>query len=330
MRQTILLLLTTLALTGCDAWSLITPYRNGDAVAAEQKTLFYGQDVLAAPGETVELAARIRRPRTFRGLENVLIAFDIGDRRLGEVTTDAHGHARLMFTVPSQPGDWTVTLTPIAAPDKLRKENRDVLQIRYDLLVAVREPDAKFLVVDLDHTIVDAGAVEVIAGEPPAMADSRDVLWRLTEREGFSLIYLTQRPAVLTRKSKLWLTANGFPPGVLVTSSRTKEAMGDTAAVKTRHLRELTARWPGIVIGIGDREGDVQAYLATGLRAYLIPDLGGEGKNGDEKRKRAMTMLRALPDDPNIQAVRSWLQIEQSITQGRHFSVMDFAAELEP
>jgi len=321
-----------LVLPGCKLTTAIDSFRNGEAVAADQRTLFYGPDVLARPGEPVELVARLRKPKSFRGLAEVVVAFEQDGRRLGIAVTDKDGFARLAYTVSDTPGDTTITLAPVAAPDKLRKDNRDVLQVRYELLVAVRRPHERFLVVDLDHTVVDAGAFVVVTGEPPAMADAAEVLRRLSGRDGYSLIYLTQRPAALTRKSKLWLNANGFPPGVLITTDRTKEALGDTATVKTRYLRELKARWEGIAVGVGDREGDGLAYLANEMRAYVIPDLArtDDDKDADEKRTRAAAMLRRLPDDPNIQAVRNWRQIEQSITQGKRFPVAELAAELDP
>jgi len=310
----------------------IGSFRGGEAVAADQRALFYGQDVLAQPGEQVELVARLRKPKSFRGIANVVVAFEEDGRRLGIAVTDEDGFARLAYTALDQPGDRTVTLAPVSAPDKWNKEDRDLLLVRYDLLVAVRLPHQKFLVVDLDHTVVDAGAYMVITGEPPPMADARDVLQRLSERESYSLIYLTQRPDALTRKSKLWLTANGFPPGVLITV-RAREAMGDTADVKTRRLQPFKERWEGITVGIGDREGDALAYLANGMRAYVIPDLGRpDDEAGDrrEKRLRAAAMLRRLPDTPDLQAVRTWKQFEQSLIQGTRFPPEQLAAELDP
>ena len=324
-----LLLCAVVLLSGCQLTTAIDAYRDGDAVAADQRMLFYGQDVLAEPGEPVELVARLRKPKSFRGVADVVVSFDEGGQRLGLAVTDKDGVARLAYTAPGTPGDVTVTVAPVAAPDKLRKDNRDALQLRYDLLVAVRRTDARFVVVDLDHTIVDAGAFEVVVGEPPAMAHAVDVLRRLSERNGYNILYLTQRPDILTRKSRLWLTDNRFPPGVLVTV-RTKEMMSDTAEVKTRRLKPFTARWENIVVGVGDREGDAHAYLANGMRAYVIPNLGDGSKDADEKRKRAAAMLRRLGDNPNVQAVRSWLQIEQSLTQGKRFPAMELAAELDP
>ncbi|MCL2700391.1 MAG: hypothetical protein FWE88_01710 [Phycisphaerae bacterium] len=307
---------------------MIGTYRGGGAVAAEQGALFYGQDVLAMPGEPVELIARLRKPKSFRGIADVVVAFDAGAQRLGTAVTDRDGFARLAYTAPSRPGDTIVTLTPIQTPARMSDDVGDVLQIRYDMLVAVRPPGERFIVVDLDHTIVDGRAYQVVTGEPPAMADASDVLWRLSERDGYSLIYLTQRPDALTRKSKHWLTAHRFPPGVLVTV-RTKEAMGDTAEVKTRRLRELMTRWEGIVIGVGDREGDCLAYLANDMQAYVIPDLR-QGDDAEKRRRIAAAMLRRLPDTPNVQAVRNWKQIEQGITQGKRFPAQQLAAELDP
>jgi len=279
----------------------------------------------------VELVARLRKPRSFRGIAGVTIAFEAEGRQLGVAVTDKDGFARMTHTAPRRPGDTVVTLRPVQAPDKFSSDSRDVLQLRYDILLAVREPHAEFLVVDLDHTVVDAGYYEVFTGDPPAMAHAADVLWRLSERDGYSIIYLTQRPDALTRKSKLWLKENQFPPGVLFTV-RTKESMGDTAEVKARHLRPLTARWEGIVIGVGDREGDARAYLANGMQAYVIPDLGqGNDINDDtRKRLRAAAMLRRLGDDPAVQTVRNWKQIEQGITQGKRFPANQLAAELDP
>jgi len=325
MRVTMAMLVAACVLPGCDRASVaITQYRHGDMFAAEYGALFYGQDVLAKPGQEVELVAHLQTPRSFGAIRNCTIKFMQGVRCLGSAVTGKDGIARLKYTAPERPCDVEITIQPTSAPRDVLEDIGPVTRCRYQMLVAVRAADTKFIVVDMDHTIVEDGFYRVLTNDDPQdMDESVRALQLLSHSYG--IVYLTQRPDVLTRKSKLWLVGNRFPDGPLMTCTM-KESVSDTAAVKAAHLRSLRADWPGVCIGVGDRLGDAQAYLANSMQAYLIPQI----LDDDARQHRALAKdLRNLPDPAHVQAVHSWMEIAEGILNGERFSPQAMAKELD-
>jgi len=137
------------------------------------------------------------------------------------------------------------------------------------------------------------------------------------------VIYLTQRPDLLTRKSKAWLRANGYPVGPLLTGEL-KHAL-DSGAFKTARLKDLRAVYPNVAIGIGDKISDAQAYVDNGLTAYLIPHYKAKPK---DLRKLARE-IRGLRGRGRLHVVEDWRQIERGIFDGASWPPETFARMLE-
>ena len=129
------------------------------------------------------------------------------------------------------------------------------------------------LVVDLDDTIVPSpnGPIYAVApvGHPPnAYPGAICALQRLNAR--YRLVMLTARPAIVLPGTLLWLERIGLPrtpvvfPTSLLIGERTR------AHYKLCVLRALEARGYTIAWGIGDKPGDVGAYLLAGSRAAQV------------------------------------------------------------
>jgi len=234
----------------------------------------------------------------------------------GRITTDANGVAAMRWT-PPEAGNYSFEAGIVAVPNE---NSRDMLGVKASLLVAARDK-ALQVVVDLDHTVVDSSFFDVMVSGGKCMADSVEVLGRVSKRYG--IIYLTHRPDLLTHKSKSWLADNGYPSGPLLVSEMKDVLEG--GKFKSARLAVLRRDSPGVAIGIGDKLSDAQGYLDNGMSAYLIPDY----KEKPRDMRALAAEIRALRGQGRLQVVSNWRQIEQGIFSGKKFPPEDFARELE-
>ena len=291
----------------------------GMFLSAENGVLFYAFDTLAYPGSPVDLAARLVKADDMKGLAGATITFVLGQQVMGSALTDADGLARIGWT-PARAGDYKCQAVIGGLP---KGTPREVLDVRpAPLLAAARPKDAKFVVIDLDHTVVDGSFFRVLVGSPRPMADSVEVTKRIATV--YSIVYLTHRPDLLTRKSKDWLYRNGYPDGPLLVSDL-KQAFGDSGKFKTAKLNALRAAYSNVMIGIGDKPSDAQAYVDNGLTAYLMP---GYDQKPQDMRKAAAD-VRRLDGRDRLNVVDGWLEIESGIFKGAGFKPSDYAARLE-
>ncbi len=287
-------------------------------LGSEGGVLFYAYDTLARPGEEVELAAQLLYD--LDGIEGVTLAFDLDGRRVGSAETDGDGLASIRWT-PDSPGDHAFDVRIVST----RKETWRKELSKIDptpLLVAARRRDAQLAVIDLDHTLVDSSFLRVLIGGAKPMPDSVRVTQRL--REDYTIVYLTHRPNILTRKSKQWLRTRGYPRGVLMVSSLSEVA--DSGAFKTARLAEVRQAFPNLRYGIGDKYSDAQAYVDNGLEAFLIPHYDPEDR--DEVRQ-AIRSIRNLKGQGRLHVVSGWVEVEQGIYQDADFPPEQYVAQLD-
>lgn len=291
---------------------------SGVTLAAEHGALFYAYDTLAYPGEPVELMARVISLEELEEVEGATVEFSLGRTSLGKVKTDKQGYAKLNWK-PPKPGDYKLTAKIVGVPDE---DFKDMLKCTpAPLLVSARTKDTRFVVLDLDHTVVGSSFFRVLFGGAKPMPKAADVVKQLSK--DYSLVYLTHRPGLLTIKSKSWLTQNGFPRAPLLVS-KFKQAMGDSGKFKTGRLKALREQFPNVAIGIGDKISDAEAYVANGLKAYLIPHY--DRKDDDDVRDMA-EKIRKLNKD--IQVVDDWDQIRVGILKAKKYPPTTYAAGLK-
>jgi hypothetical protein len=285
--------------------------------------IFFGYDVLAPPNTRVELLVRIRAYRRDINPAGLRIAFRrLEDGQLiGSARTDRDGYASVDYT-PAGTGDVPVLARVVGVDDPSRQELLHLPNAL--LLVAVRKRDEPFVVIDLDHTLVDSSFMRVVlwdGGRP--MVGSQPVMQRIAER--FSVIYLTHRPRDLTRRSRRWLIENGYPPGVLLLS-RARQAIGDAAEYKTQALRDVRKNFRNLQYGVGDKVSDVEAYLANDMRACWIPHYDHDDAEDIQQMARQVYAWR---DTRGLWVCENWRQIESAIFDGRAPRPMDFVKMLD-
>jgi hypothetical protein len=290
----------------------------GVFLGAEKGVVFYGFDVLAEPNQPVNLTARVRKGRTLSDYEHATIAFYQGSTQLGTAKTNDEGFATLKWQPPGI-GDYEVTAQIAAVPE----DDRDMLQVSFTpILVMIRPSATPFVVIDLDHTLVDSGFMNVLIGGGRPMAYSVEVTEHIAQE--YSIIYLTQRPDLMTKTSKVWLKRHGYPVGPLLVSEM-KEAIGSSGRYKTARLSTLRKTFPKMKFGIGDKISDAEAYVDNGITAFLIP---AYKLKPDAMREKA-DEIRALDRNRNVQVVKDWRQIEAGIFEGKKYPADAYAQWLD-
>jgi hypothetical protein len=285
---------------------------------SDHGVLFYAYDTLAYPGRPVDLAARVTRAENMKGMAGVEVTFILGSTVIGRAQTDGSGLASLAWTPPAA-GTYQLSAHISALPSGAP---HDVLEVvAAPLLVSAQPPNAKIVVIDLDHTVVDAGFFRVLVGDPSPMADAVRVTDRLAGT--YAIVYLTHRPDLLTRKSKEWLTRHAFPRGPLLVSEL-EQAFGDSGKFKTARLKDLKNAYANVAIGIGDKLSDAQAYVDNGLTAYLIPNY----KDKPKDMRKLAGEIRGLNGRGRLNVVDGWAEIQAGVFGGDKYPPGAYADRL--
>ena len=297
-------------------------FRSGAMVDADHGVLLYGLDMLTTPGSRVQLQARLRSPRSMEGIEGVRVSFRENGGLLGEAITDDEGVAEIDCSMRVA-GPHVIDIVPTKLPRTIDEDYNQALDARARMLVDAEPTDTKFIVLDLDHTLVDAAGGNVLMKtDSQEMAHAVEVMRRIGE--SYHVIYLTHRPQAMTVKSGQWLREHKLPTGVLL-SATGGLFLESNQKYKSAALAELRKSHPNITIGVGDKASDATAYLENDMTAYLIPQC----KPNPEACRKLAREVRALPHLDRVQAVTGWEQIAQGILNHERFTAEEFAKSLD-
>lgn len=127
------------------------------------------------------------------------------------------------------------------------------------------------LVVDIDETLCVTDYNSVLWGigkdDSQPLPNSQKTL-SLLSRE-YNILYLTARPTTCANKTQRWLTSRGFPSGPLVTSPTLGDFLGQTD-FKRKMLARLQQQNRRVLIGIGDKPTDAEAYRDNGMLPVIV------------------------------------------------------------
>jgi hypothetical protein len=179
---------------------------------------------------------------------------------------------------------WTAGLRPVAAAgvqDEVafsRTPDRPGLPLR-----TPREATPSRT--DLDDRVVDRPVLAVDVDETLCVTDYNSLIWgigsddttplpgsaaALRQLAGtYDVVYVTARSRSLAGKTSRWLEAHGFPRGRLVTSP----TLGDfifQSNFKQQVLRKLRIEYPNMVVGIGDKVKDGEAYRSNRMVSVIV------------------------------------------------------------
>lgn len=140
-----------------------------------------------------------------------------------------------------------------------------------EALVRVVERDTPVIVVDIDHTIADVspqGFILKKVQNVSPIVGSREALDEL--KNSMQILYLTARDHIFTRKTKLWLRAAEFPEAPCYLRKGTRFWSASPQDHKIERLKEIRSRFPNVRWGVGDKPGDVAAYITHGIRPIML------------------------------------------------------------
>ncbi|MFW6133635.1 MAG: hypothetical protein ACOC8F_07030 [Planctomycetota bacterium] len=303
------LALALLAAAGCGAQPQLLGTRG-----AHLLTVY---DALAAPGEQVDVAARLRGGDFLQDRPGYVVRFGRQGRLFKAAETDEDGRAAVAFT-PETPGDYrfVAEVAPVgfaAGTPPPRPQ---------ELLVACRPRDAPIAVVDLDRTLVATGFQTVLVGDPEPMGGSVEVMRRLARE--YAVVYLTHRPDFFGIKSRTWLREQGYPRGPVLLSSVSGFLAG-SESYKSEAIRRLAERFTALRVGIGDKISDAAAYHARGLHSVLVFQVP-DSEDPEDYTDLAMALGR-LPEAVDV--VTDWDEVARAVFEGARFPARRIEQRLE-
>jgi hypothetical protein len=134
-----------------------------------------------------------------------------------------------------------------------------------DLFIDVVPPKTPIFVSDVDGTLTSSENIEyaaLLVGATPATHSAAPEALRALAAKGYRPLYLTARPEWLVQRTREFLDAHGFPPGIIHTTTWELGAVasGGAAEFKTEELRMLAVKGLVPTFGFGNMPTDSQAY----------------------------------------------------------------------
>lgn len=234
-------------------------------VVGHGKPTHRGLDVLVAEGEPQRLSAKFAYGRLDHDLqgEDVIVEVEgaakawepLGTYRTSSNGTDDGG--RVTLVIPSERtrgvGRHRVRFTVVG--DKTSTEVA---------LVVVGKGQRAF-VSDVDGTLTTsewADVGDMLRGATPKAHDAAPRALGILAARGHLPIYLTARPERLVSRTRAFLEAAGFPPGVVIAAGGRTGAVGNAAVAAKRAVLEQLAARVEIAWAFGNMASDAEVYAA--------------------------------------------------------------------
>lgn len=220
------------------------------------------EDVIVRPGESARLIAFAEREPILglgKDLAGVRVTFRVDGQTLGEKQTDDEGSAEVQCRLPTGTTRYEVVGTVLH--EDLQATGRVFWWDQERVIVAV----------DVDHTIARTEYEQLLGRRAE---DASDPLKRSAQTlrdwsQEFNILYLTSRTRSLLSRTRQWLRGNEFPDGPVLTSESFR-FMVRPGVFKEKRLRELRKHWPALLVGVGDRASDAEAYGANEMLALIV------------------------------------------------------------
>ncbi|HSN99080.1 MAG TPA: hypothetical protein VLS89_12375, partial [Candidatus Nanopelagicales bacterium] len=173
-----------------------------------------------------------------------------------------------------------------------------------DVFIEVVPPGTPMFVSDVDGTLTGTETEEfsaLLTGDLPTVHADAPEAFHLLASKGYRPMYMTARPEWLTGRTREFVEAYGFPPGIIHTTLSLTGAVGGSASTyKTEELamlaeRELLPAW-----AFGNTETDAEAYDNGGVmplsqRVFYQFDDAAHGGRRIESYTELLEEIEALP-----------------------------------
>ncbi len=227
------------------------------------------EDVVYLPGEQSIFVAQLEKDLPVGlpdALEGTTVTFWNGSQHIGSATTDDEGRAQMVADIGG------------AVPKYVKARARSGLQ-RVEVEQPVRrwERSRVIIAVDVDHTIAETDyegvLIDDIDTKSKPIPGSIEVLNAMSRK--YHLMYVTARPIFLFDETRQWLKMHGYPQAPLVMGP-SASALVDQAELKENLLSWRRDHLPNLLIGIGDKETDAEAYAAVGMLSLILAPVEDE------------------------------------------------------
>lgn len=218
-------------------------------------------DVIVAPDRKATLAVSLFRDfgASFHANVNAAeVRFLVDRREVGRAVTDRDGRAAVRTTLAGRADSYEV---------QARVGNHS---LRASAPIYHWTRDKTVIAVDIDETISatkysDLFVAEIDGSKP--IHGSANALWALSKK--YQILYFSARPVFLQDKTRRWLKDNYFPPAPSA-FAMSFEACLRQAHYKRLMLEDLRSRWPNLLVGIGDKKVDDEAYGPYGMLTLIV------------------------------------------------------------
>lgn len=259
--------------TGFDSWT-------GDVSSAAGDPRHFAQDVIAVPGATARVDAKLAYGAIWKDLEQERAELYIDDcagwQHVGNATSDDDGHAVFDVAADLAPGLHELR---ILVPGDATEAAAALWILPRGTHVVVSDIDGTLTTSDgeLFEQILDGSHV-------PEAYDAAQDLTAAHDALGHVVVYLTGRPYWLLGITRDWLAGEGFVPGpvhVTDTNADILPTEGSVGEYKRAWLDGLEEAGYVIDVAYGNATTDIYAYLNAGLSpddVWIIGDnAGAEG-----------------------------------------------------
>lgn len=229
----------------------------------------------------------------------------------------AEGLSSSAARIPVLAAPSPAALTGVAGPVSLGGSHVAGHETALSAVQPPKSTEKPVLAVDVDETLCITDYNSLLWGigddDTTALPGAQPTLSRLAA--SFDLVYLTARSRSLKNKTQHWLDRHGFPGGRLVTSP----TLGDfifQGDFKRKVLRKLRHEHPNMVIGIGDKAKDAEAYRSNHMLAVIVNPWSSQRYHTDDVICRDWSAVsdffsanHELLSDPRL--------LSQSLSRGR-------------
>lgn len=214
-------------------------------------------ETVVMEGAKTPLSAFVEREAGFdnwAGVPGVEVSFWVEEKEVARAVTDYEGHAYAECALPQS-----------ARRFEARADHRG-RAMKSEGKILPWPKDRTIIVCDIDGTISWTDFEELVLHQSEKTSKpiegSREVLHELSNR--YSIIYLSARERFFFDLTNQWLAEQGFPEGPLLTSATLDEGI-HAERFKRETILRLQRLFPNVLIGIGNKSSDVEAYGACGL-----------------------------------------------------------------
>lgn len=218
-------------------------------------------DIVLVDGQRAELVAYVQRDLFGWGkaIRRTHVEFFVNGQEVAERRTTHKGRAEACWapneTCRSFEAKATVRGRPLRAEGSLFEwdSTRTIVAVDIDeTICATRYRTMLFQEHDADSQPL-TGAVEALNA---IAAD-------------YHIVYVTARPRFLLGTTRSWLNRHGFPRGPVLAAPGMKEWWHQEQFKKSA-FAGLRRQWPNLLIGIGDRDVDVDSGRANRMLALIV------------------------------------------------------------